>query len=473
MDFNRAICILLTGCAAFIAACSCNKPSIEKASDYLAGVKIVECDNALRIPFEFTFSKPCSYSVEYWQKENPEVKGSTRTFESTDGKGKATVMFVYPETTYKYRIVINGEEGTLYSEENEFITGPILSGFPEYTVADNYPTQEIPGYIFQWQATTPGYVSFCDTDGNIVWYEVLETAARQVTYDEPTRTISMLLGFKTSQNDPYFQRWCSKIVLMDLEGNRLIDLETSPDNIDLPHHEIKRMPDGNIAILHGYPRVFDLTPIGGEANTTVYGEAITIVTPEMEKVWTWNCFDDGGLDPVNDEYLDAVVKQTDLIHSNSVSWDEKGNIYMTSNFLNELWKIDRATKKVLYRCGDYGDIALPEDGHASGLHAAEPQEEDLVLCLDNGSNIGISRAIMYKIDPASKTAEVSLSVPLPSELSSRDRSNTHFSKDKTMLFFGSTMGRANVFTDLKGNVLKVLKRTGISYRSYYYETVEY
>jgi len=385
--------------------------------------------------------------------------------------GKAVIMFIYPKTSYEYQVVISGDGGKEFrSDIFQFTTGSLPIGIPEYEVSGSYASQAIPGYIIQWQATKPGYVTFCDTDGAVVWYEVLEMAPRQVTYDEATRTISMTLGFKVSSSGP-FQRMCTKIVVMDLEGNRSIDIASAQENIEWPHHEIKRMPDGNIAILHGVTKVFDLTTIGGEANTTIYGDGITIVTPQMEKVWTWDCFTE--LDPLEDDYLDAVTRKNDLIHANSISWDEKGNIYFTSNYLNELWKIDRATGKVLYRVGDYGNITLPENGHASGLHAAEPQAEDLVLCLDNGSDKGISRAIMYKIDTVAKSASVELSVSIPSELSSRDRSNCHFSRDKKMLFFGSTMGRCNVFTDLEGKVLKVLKRTGISYRSYYYETVEY
>ena len=471
MGIKRLFKTILAGYAALVAAYACNKPVQPDIEDFLSDVRIVDCENALRIPFELSFSQPCSYRIEYWQKSNPEIKGNTRTFESTDGHGKATVMFLYPETEYEYQVAIESAGEVFRTDPEVFITGKLPEGMPEYTVDGNYPSTVIPGYVFQWQATNPGYVSFCDTDGNIVWYEILEMAARQVTFDPATRTIVMLLGFKTSQNDPKFQRWCKKIVVMDLEGNRSFDAETSEANIDTPHHEIKRMPDGNIAILHSVVKNCDLTAMGGEADTPVYGDGITIVTPDFQKVWEWDIF--GELDPERDDYLDAVLRKNDLVHANSIGWDEKGNIYFTLNHLNELWKIDRTTGKVIYRVGDYGNIALAEADHACGLHAAEPLNEDEVLCLDNGSANQKTRAIIYKVNPVAKSATVTLSVPIPEELSSRDRSNAMLSRDGQMMFFGSTLGRCNVFTDLQGNVLKVLSRTGISYRSYYYETVEY
>ena len=462
----------LAGALAALLLTACEKPVAETAATYLANVEVQESENPLRIPVSLTFNQPCSYQIEYWKKDAPAVSGTTRVFESADGKGTATVMFLYPDSVYEFRVKIIAGEKSYYSETAEFQTGSLPTGIPEYTVASNYPSQEIPGYIFQWQATAPGWVLFCDTDGKIVWYEKLEMAARQVTFDPPTRTISMLLGFKTSSNDPKFQRWCKKVVVMDLEGNRSVDFLTAPDNIDFPHHEIKRMPDGNIAVLCGTPRVFDLTSIGGDANTTVYGDGIKIFSPDFKTVlWEWDCFQ--VLDPLRDEYLDAVLRQNDLIHANSIGWDSEGNLYFTVNFLNELWKIDRNTRKVLYRVGDYGDIELPENGHASGLHAAEPLAPNKVLCLDNGSDKGVSRAVIYEVDPAAKRAAVTLSVELPADLSSRDRSNALLIRDGSMVFFGSTMGYCNVFTDLQGNVLKVLKRTKISYRSYYFEKVEY
>lgn len=476
----RFVKLLILGYAAIFTAYSCNKDL--QIGDYISSVEIVEeHDNPLRVPVEIVFTKSCYYKLEYWQKGNPSVSGSTSVYKTAGGKETATVMFLYPDTEYEFRVVVNSGSTSCNSDIYGFTTGSLPIGIPEYTVSGAYPQTEIPGYIFQWQATAPGWVSFCDTDGNIVWYEQLEMAARQVTFDQDTRTIVMLLGFKTGQNDPKFQRWCKKIVVMDLEGNRSVDIDTDEAIIATPHHEIKRMPDGNIAILHSVVKKFDLTPVGGKPDTEVYGDGITIVTPDLQtKVWEWDVF--GELDPVRDEYLEIMTynersglypRQIDLVHANSIGWDGNGNIYFTLNHLNELWKIDRTTGKVIYRVGDYGNIYLAEEDHASGLHAAEPLAENKVLCLNNGKSGEQSRAMIYEVNPLAKVATVTLSVSIPAELSSYDRSNAMLSRDGSMMFFGSTMGRCNVFTDLEGNVLKVIKRTGISYRSYYYETVEY
>lgn len=65
MHLNRTFKLLIAGYAALIAAYSCNKENAETGSDYLSEVEIEECENALRIPFNLTFRKECSYQVEY------------------------------------------------------------------------------------------------------------------------------------------------------------------------------------------------------------------------------------------------------------------------------------------------------------------------------------------------------------------------------------------------------------------------
>lgn len=469
MNFRTILLSFVAGCAALLAAQSCTKVSLT-AEDFISSVEFAKCDNALRVPIDLTFNKPCFYQVEYWAKDAPQKKYSTRKFQSLDGKGHLCVMFLYPTTTYEYCLVVDSDGTEYRSGTSAFITGALPVDIPDFNLSYSYPNTEIPGYIMQMEAKTDGYLTFCDTDGNIVWYEKMEDAIRQAYYDPESRTVAMNLGFKTGQNSK-FQRLGAEIVLMDLEGNRIIDMPSSPQTIDLPHHEIKQMPDGNLLFLHNVVKKFDMTSRGGSAEEEVYGEGFSIVTKDFRTIWTWDCFRE--LDPVNDEYLYDNGSYSDLIHSNSVAWDDKGHYYMTSNHLSELWKIDAGTGDVLYRLGPNGNIKIDEDCFANGLHAAVVLGEDKILCLDNGRDTGVSRALVYEINAASRTAHVSLNVAIPAELSSRDRSNVCLSKDGKMLYFGSTQGRAGIFTDLDGNVLKVITRKQISYRSYYYEDIEY
>lgn len=460
--------MLIAGYAALIAAYSCNKENTE-ADIYLTKMEIEECENALRVPFSLSFSKECSYQVEYWKKGEPQSVSRTRIHPSSDNH--VTVMFLYPATEYNYQFVIYDGGRTFRTKKASFITGRLPIGAPVFEVDGSYPSVEIPGYIMQFEAKSPGYVTFCDTDGDIVWYERMESAIRTAYFDMGSGTIAMDLGFKFGESSS-FQRVAEKVVVMDLEGRRLIDKAASEETVAFPHHETVQMPGGRLLMLHNVARRFDMTSQGGSVEQEVYGEGFTIFSEGFHKEWSWDCFTE--LDPVRDTYLFDSGSFSDLIHANSVSWDDKGNFYFTANHLSELWKIDGTTGEVLYRVGPNGNMKMSEEDYADGLHASVPLAEDKVLCLDNGRGKGISRAVIYEMDTKAGTAKVTLSVPLPSsELSSRDRSNVTLSKDGKMLCFCSTQGRATVFEDLEGNVLKVLRRTQISYRAYYYETIDY
>lgn len=468
MQLKKTFKLLIAGYAALIAAYSCNKENTG-ADIYLAKAEIEECENALRIPFNLTFNKECTYQVEYWKKNAPESVFRTKIRPSSEKH--VAVMFLYPATEYNYQFVVYDGGKAFRTDKAAFITGRLPLDIPEFEVDPSYPAQEIPGYIMQMEATSPGYVTFCDTDGNIVWYERMELAIRQAYFDMPSGTIAMNLGFKYGEGGK-LQRVGEKIVVMDLEGRRLIDRKATEETIDLPHHEIKQMPDGRLLMLYNVVKKFDMTSQGGKADQDVYGEGFSILSDGFHKDWSWDCFTE--LDPVRDDYLFDRGSFNDLIHANSVSWDENGDYYFTSNHLSELWKIDGKTGEVLYRVGPNGNMSMSEEDYADGLHASVPLAPDKVLCFDNGRGQGISRAVIYEMDTKARTAKVTLSVPLPSsEMSSRDRSNVTLSKDGKMLCFCSTQGRVAAFEDLEGNVLKVLRRSQISYRAYYYETIDY
>lgn len=465
---------ILAATAAMIALVSCNG-KIESASDVLSAIQLSQApDNVLRYYVDLEFSSPCSYRVDYWESANPSIKRSTREFESTGKTGRAVIMFIKPGTDYSFNVtVVSGGQSYTTDKDYSFTTRNLPNGVPTYTINTNYPnTLDLPGYILHGQASSPtGYLVFTDTTGTVVWYQDFDEAVRHFYFDPKSRTIVVLKGFKNSLSDVKFQRFCNNYVRIDLEGNILEEWKTSASNIEYPHHDIKLMEDGSLVILHGVSRNYDLTSIGGGSSVDVFHDGFTVLGPDGQKLFTWDT--SGTVDPVNDKYLNTLETYYDLVHANSVSWDTEGNYYFTLNNLNELWKIDGKTGEVLYRVGDNGNIAIPEDAHTSGIHSSVPLAPDKILVLDNGSKTRISRALVYNVDAAAGTATVGMSVSIPSELSSTDRSNVEIIDNGSKLFFGSTAGRCCVFTDKDGKILRVINRTGVSYRTHYFSTIEY
>lgn len=437
-------------------------------------------DNALRYPVSVATTGDCRVSLTYWATADPGKQRTTAEVAASASVAHPTIMFVKADTDYEFAVNING---TRQDGVYPFHTSTMPSGVPVYNVTVENEGAPTDGYLLQWQATKPGFVTFCDMDGKVVWYEQFDQAIRMAHYNVEQGKLCVLTGFRDGVNSKNFQRLCDKIITMDLEGNRQVDWVASDGNVPYPHHDIKFTPSGDLIMVSNFIQKFDLTGFGLEssddfdpANADVWGDGFTVITADGQVTRTWNNF--GELTPLNigdsftanGETMRLGVTK-DFLHANSVNWDSNGDYYMTFNRINQLWKIDGTTGKVLYRVGPGGNVALDESDYASGLHAAEPIAPDKVLCYDNGSDRGYSRAVIYEIDPVAKSARVTLSVPMPKEYSSTDRSNVEIVCGGRMLMFGNTLGRAAVFTDMSGNILKVIKRSGISYRTYYYETL--
>lgn len=456
--------IILT--AALLLMYACHKEERENST----AIETVECssveNNALRVNIDTKFSKDCEYSITYWLKDSPSESITTRIRQSEGLEGHDTLLFLYPESTYCFTVKVEGNDAEP-AGPFEFQTYSLPDDMPQYTVKEGVENK-IPGYIFQTQIAKPGYIMISNTDGKVVWYQYIDQASRHFDFCAEEGKIWMLTGFKESSTGD-FQRLAKRILCIDFYGNVLHSWSIKDNEIDIPyaHHEIRRMPDGNIVVVSSFTKEYDLTPLGGEPETTLYGDGFTIFNTEGKILRTWDFF--GTLDPLNCSFIKPIKRPHDLLHANSFNWDSEGNYYMTFNQCSQLWKIDSKTGEVMYRVGPDGNVALDKSGFAQGLHAATPLGPDRVLCLDNGSERKSSRAIIYDINPETMTADVELSVSLDEIYSSRDRSNVELILEDSMLMFGMTVSHYVVFTDLKGNVKKAIQREGMSYRTHYLE----
>jgi hypothetical protein len=162
----------------------------------------------------------------------------------------------------------------------------------------------------------------------------------------------------------------------------------------------------------------------------------------------------------------------DWLHANSVNFDEEGNFYMTFNWLNQLWKINKTTGDVEYRVGIDGNIEITESAYTSGIHTAMPLKQDQVLLIDNGSTRQKTRALIYDVDKTSQKADLLLDVALPKELSSAYMSSVQ-KIGNDMLMFGSTFPCAVIYTDMKGEIKRVITGLHQSYRAEYIAEISY
>ena len=466
---SKFINILTVALAVLLISCTpADKTPV--AGDYLNNIEVANVqDNALRVNVNIDFIQDCDYSVSYWSKEDKSDLITTLPRHSAGGKETVTLLFLYPESTYKLRINIESAVNVI-SGEYEFRTYNLPADMPQYTMEESSGAA-VPGYIFQTMISKAGYVTIADTDGNIVWYQYIDEPGRMFDLCFDQGRIWLLTGFKDAMYGT-FQRLTAGIRCIDLLGNEIHRWSIKDGEIDIPyaHHEIRRMPDGNIAVVSNFTKEFDLSSIGGSQNELVYADGYTIFNEDGKVLRTWDAFEELG-DITMCPYVEPLKRSSDLMHANSFNWDSEGYYYMTFNHSSQLWKIDPVTGRVLYRVGPDGNVAMDESGYANGLHNAIPLGPDRVLCMDNGRERGWSRAIIYKVDPEKMTAQVELSVPLDVKYYSPDRSGVELVCNESMLVFGMTVSQCVIFTDLKGNVLKSLSRTGMSYRTGYIENL--
>lgn len=437
-------------------ACACSPK--KGFGEYVQAVTVSSTENTLRFALDIDFRRSCDYSVQWWSDSRSDAM-SSGVRHTQGGSESYIIKFLYPDTRYYAIIVVDGEE----SEVISFTSGSLPGDCPSFSVEHDDGSVSLEGYLMQWEASPSGYVTFCDYDGKVLWYEALGEEVRQAWYDPATQTIAAFTGFKEPDNDDFY-RLGKHTVLLNLDGDVLMRWTTGPGNLEYPHHEIKLLEDGSLLCVNNVVKNFDIAGV----ETPVYGDGFTIITRDRVKLKEWDCFE--GLGDINQEYLHAALRPNDLVHANSVAIDSNGDYYMTFNAISELWKIDGQSGEVLWRLGVHGNVSLDGDFPTGGLHAATVLEPDRILCYSNGSDKGYSSVVLFDVDSEAKTASYELNIPLPSEYSSRDRSNAAMISEDCIMA-SSTLSKKVVFMHRDGHIFHVLSRDGISYRAYWFENI--
>lgn len=436
-----------------LALLSCQK--YETWDSLVSGIQFKPTDNVLRYELSVSLKKQCKWSVELREK-------GSDNWRVMPGN---VIMFILPETTYEYRVHVSN----LYSEAEEFTTGALPDEVPSFTLDVDNGTPDT-GYLMQTKESAPGYVTFCDMQGRVVWYQSFpEDGVRCSHYVPEQGKIALLLGHKTEQasTGAHRPKYGRRIVVMDLAGNCSTDFLTTADNTEFPHHEIKLMPDGNIITVEAVRKMVDI-PESGYSDLEIWGDGYVILSPEGKRISDWNIF--GELDVAeNASWLYPEEYQYDLVHANSVSWDADGNYYMTFHYITEIWKIDGKNGKVLYRLGEHGNLKLDVPYAEGGFHAVIPLEADKFLVNNNARGAGAqTHAQIYQVDTETMSATRLLNVANKPEYSVYTGGNVELLPDGKTLHFDSTGPKSSVFMDLEGNILKVFRREDTSYRAFYF-----
>ena len=425
-------------------------------------------DNTLRADVTINLQAPTTYHIEYWEVADPTTLKKTQPAEAK-GHVKRTLILLKPRTQYACRVVYaNGKE----SPVRTFTTQSAPDEIAHVTLLTDDMPRELPGYLLVYMRKSPGFVYLLNAKGVPVWYQSIPEGVLVANFEPRTHRLYMIT--QPVQND-FNEAYTGRIFkVIDLWGNTIVEkkLSTLPEMAGRKaHHECRPLPNGDAILVTTVDRKFDLRAQGGSANETVTGDGYVIINLKGKVVSQWDCF--GTLNPTADPQV--MRTKEDWLHANSINYDQAGNYYMSFNRRSELWKINPATGHVIYRLGSTGNVTMPAEGYADGMHCANPSAPDDVLVLDNGrNNAHGSRAVRYAIDPVTQHARLLLNSEVPRQYSTPNRGSAQLI-DNNMLVFGMSVKNLILFTDCsrQARIYRILSLSHLPYRAEYIPSIEY
>lgn len=447
----------------FFCGCESEDTALRPSEVILAITAQVQEDNALRVNIHVSFKQPVDYSIEYWKQDDEKHSRHTEPA-SAEGEHTTTLIFLEADTEYSFRILAESGQGAIKSDVYTFHTRSLPVEIPSFEMEQDELKETLPGYLLMSRMDKkPGFIIFTNLEGKVVWYHLTPgTTVQTVSYDPIHRTLQCITGTHPTQNYA-----CDGMMVLDLYGKVLL----RKSMVDVyPHHDIKRMPDGNLVMVHFVPKTCDLTLQGGGKEDTVMGDGILVMDMQGNVVWQWDCF--SVLNPAEDPDIIRPVegllpdKRTDWLHVNSVSYDEKGDFYITSNWLSQLWKIERSTGRLVYKLGKGGTLTMDEEKFMSGVHNSTPLSPDRIMVFDNGMATAQSRVSIFTVDPLAQSVTNSKIINLPVEFKSPFQGGMSV-VSKDLLVVNCSLSNVILFMDFSGNIHREIQTGYRVYRADY------
>jgi arylsulfate sulfotransferase len=457
----RKIYKIVLGCVASLILLTFLLLKNDTISSYLYPIKIKHIqlinlpDNRLRLKVRVTANKKCSMYLKYWTRGSKDTLYSDLSTDSVTHT--LNVMCTIAKTDYTFVVMAGNGVDTTSSRPHNFSTNSIYQATPYFDMQSVDPAieKDMKGKYFLTQILTqPGSMVIINYKGDIVWYQPFKKGVK-VTNWTPHHTILAIVGAEkipSSGGD--------ELVETNLAGKEVLHWQVGTGEMDkMIHHEVRYDNDGNIYALTFDKRVWDLTKVGGALKDTVHADGIVVYNKKGHKLWEWSVLDH--LDPLKDPLI--LKHKKDWVHANSLFKDKDGNFIISYRDLNQVWKVEYKTGKVLWKFGEGGDFPLQKNEYFASQHAVHRKADGALMLLDNGTKTGITRAISFIMDEAKKTVKSTLIVSLPHDYYSTAKGDTHMILGDKILFC-LTDPRAFLVTDKAGKILWEIKVGGDPYR---------
>ena len=161
------------------------------------------------------------------------------------------------------------------------------------------------------------------------------------------------------------------------------------------HHEVLRLPNGNIATLGWNLRTVDVSGVP----TPYAGQLLMVLDKDFQVLWTWDAFDhlDVHRGPILGDVCSGapcpIPGAVDWLHSNSLAWSaDDGNLLMSVR--HQAWEIKIDYNRgagdghIIWRLGKDGDFAVDSTDSSpwfSYQHNVHYLDQKTLLLFDNGN----------------------------------------------------------------------------------------
>lgn len=309
-----------------------------------------------------------------------------------DDRFEAVVVGMKPATTYHLRAVIEQGTDVTFGDDQTVTTGAVHSALAELTLDPDLHDPLLADKGFLVTATVPGRATIIDADGDRVWWHAVDLDHQNCTtraYLSPDGTgviyftwVTFALGGAHSE--------IRHLIRTSFDGT---DVEMIP--VPTAHHDFVELPDGTLTTLR-----YDELPPGG-----IYGDSLVERHPDGNETEIWRLWD------VWEFSMEDVHENGSRWgHSNALDYDPVDDAYYVSTlYLDTIFKIDRATGDVIWRLGgsdsDF-DLITGDDGWFDGQHQFQLTDDGIVV-FDNGpyAETG-TRIVEYRLDEDAMTAEL-------------------------------------------------------------------
>lgn len=427
------IFIIISSCSFFenkISSININSPSF----------------NTLQKKISFETSMKSDAFISYWITGSDSIYYSSNSLNNLSHE--ISLLYLKPESEYSFLIHYNSDEKKLESDTLSFFVGSLPDFLPDFTLLkdDDY---EFNGYIFLRTQMDPGIQLLLDHNANIVWYQKSDTSLSR-PFD-----ISSLNSYLSLYNP-------SLIYKITFEGDTLLKINTKDKVL---HHELTNDINNNIIALTYEYKVFDLSNFGGGKEDSIKGDGLVVYDSTGNLVWEWSVFDHE--DPLSYENINSL--KNDWTHGNAIGVTYDNNYILSMRTLNQLWKIDSSSGKILWKLGLNGNIPIEESSFFYAQHAIHEIGMDTFLLFDNGARDDRmkSRALIFTMN--NNEFKLLNSIELPKDLFSFKQGSVYRIDQDKFLFCSSTNSKI-VITDIDGKILWNLSSNFSFYRAYHLTT---